>query len=663
MKSYLVMIVLIFLPFKIFAQTYSEVNGYVSDESIPTIDGLPIIRTIEGGTLLKVSYSEDCTYEMQGAFNYACRILEEALPSSLPITISVGLGTFRGADNKQLSKVDVLQEEAFGRDNLAEMVLMTRIKRVLLKEREVESDVTYLDSIPSWEFLSSIETPDIRITYNKSYLNEFSFSLDENSVGEDFYDFVSLALRDLVRGFGYYSTILKNPNEDALWLRTAYANPFEKAILNAIGSDDLNEQFSIATQGELRLSSSLILYAPTTWQNGISLNYFIPTENRLSQILSTEFGKGTIRRNVTELNIGQLLNWKWDLIVGSSTPSLTSDGSNNVKVPFNGSISISQNTTYNLENTDTSNNSDIRKIVSRTPSVRNAAGDDYEHIVAYCDSLHPFWHNQGGHGGEGITVSLLRKNGLWDVVYDANGFLTPIALNMSDWVLNFSAEEYARTCDGYLRGRVTTSTRKGRTYSYKSTYFVIDYLPQKIELELAPEVSTNRSLAASASLETHDIRINFKNLEGCDRLVIQKLEEGQRIASKYNVTDFKNGYFETSVKKNKWTKFTAVGYNDNGSTKSDELIIPAISATISSQQDNLNISISNKTIKVTTNLNDDTRQVKYSILSPQISADYPAQQGIINIGDNIDIASLSPGLYIVVCTTETASETQKFLVH
>jgi len=93
------------------------------------------------------------------------------------------------------------------------------------------------------------------------------------------------------------------------------------------------------------------------------------------------------------------------------------------------------------------------------------------------------------------------------------------------------------------------------------------------------------------------------------------------------------------------------------------LIIPAISATISSQQDNLNISISNKTIKVTTNLNDDTRQVKYSILSPQISADYPAQQGIINIGDNIDIASLSPGLYIVVCTTETASETQKFLVH
>ena len=356
------MIVLIFLPFKIFAQTYSEVNGYVSDESIPTIDGLPIIRTIEGGTLLKVSYSEDCTYEMQGAFNYACRILEEALPSSLPITISVGLGTFRGADNKQLSKVDVLQEEAFGRDNPAEMVLMTRIKRVLLKEREVESDVTYLDSIPSWEFLSSIETPDIRITYNKSYLNEFSFSLDENSVGEDFYDFVSLALRDLVRGFGYYSTILKNPNEDALWLRTAYANPFEKAILNAIGSDDLNEQFSIATQGELRLSSSLILYAPTTWQNGISLNYFIPTENRLSQILSTEFGKGTIRRNVTELNIGQLLNWKWDLIVGSSTPSLTSDGSNNVKVPFNGSISISQNTTYNLENTDTSNNSDIRKI-------------------------------------------------------------------------------------------------------------------------------------------------------------------------------------------------------------------------------------------------------------------------------------------------------------
>ena len=87
------------------AQTYTSIDGIVSDESIPTLDGVPIIRNIKGGTIFKVNFSDDCSYEMQGAFIHACRILEEELPTSLPITVGVEWGTFRGGNKNQLSKL------------------------------------------------------------------------------------------------------------------------------------------------------------------------------------------------------------------------------------------------------------------------------------------------------------------------------------------------------------------------------------------------------------------------------------------------------------------------------------------------------------------------------------------------------------------------------
>ena len=90
----------------------------------------------------------------------------------------------------------------------------------------------------------------------------------------------------------------------------------------------------------------LIPVRPKQLGNRTFTKLFIPNSDRLSQILSYEFGRGTIRRNVTDLGIGRLLNWKWDLIVGYDTPSSSSDGSNEYKVPYNGNISISPTTNH-----------------------------------------------------------------------------------------------------------------------------------------------------------------------------------------------------------------------------------------------------------------------------------------------------------------------------
>lgn len=60
-------------------------------------------------------------------------------PTSLPITVGVEWGTFRGGNKNQLSKIEIRSKEAFGRDNPEEIVLTTRVKWVLLQEYIVES--------------------------------------------------------------------------------------------------------------------------------------------------------------------------------------------------------------------------------------------------------------------------------------------------------------------------------------------------------------------------------------------------------------------------------------------------------------------------------------------------------------------------------------------
>ena len=649
---------LLFTTINAIAQTYTSIDGIVSDESIPTLDGVPIIRNIKGGTIFKVNFSDDCSYEMQGAFIHACRILEEELPTSLPITVGVEWGTFRGGNKNQLSKIEIRSKEAFGRDNPEEIVLTTRVKWVLLQEYIVESNTTFLDSIPNWSFLDNPQRPDIKIIYNKSFKNDFSFSLDENNISDNCYDFVSLVIRDLTRSFGYFCSLIKDSQHNAIWPQGLYYNPFEKNIVKALGSTDPYEQYNAATSGSLPLTQSLSLYAPSNWETGLSLNYFIPNSDRLSQILSYEFGRGTIRRNVTDLGIGRLLNWKWDLIVGYDTPSSSSDGSNEYKVPYNGNISISPTTnTTSAYNYDSEN---IRRLITKpTRMDYNDTIDDYTRILSYCDSLHPFWHNKGGHRGEGLTVSILRKNGLWDVVYDINGIPSPINLNMADWHFNFSNDEYARTCDGFLRGRLTTSTRNGRTFDYNSTFFVIDYLPQKIDLEIASQ----DSITTFTTADTHIVRIGLKNLEGCDRVVIQKLEQGQRIASKFDVPNFKDGYFEVNVKNDKWTKFTAVGYNNNGSTKSEQLTVPAQSTTSLQSNDSIIAQLSGKTLEIKSKNNQYITDVDYSIYNLQLATTTEVQKGNTNTDSRIDISSLTPGMYLLTYSTKTVTGSYKFIIN
>ncbi len=99
---------------------------------------------------------------------------------------------------------------------------------------------------------------------------------------------------------------------------------------------------------ELYVGSSLPgikLYAPETWADGMSLNYFIPDDTyALSNSLSYQFGRGSIVRDINDKYANdifrRLLGWKNDLAVGSVGGASSSGGSTQNFIPFNGEFKI-----------------------------------------------------------------------------------------------------------------------------------------------------------------------------------------------------------------------------------------------------------------------------------------------------------------------------------
>lgn len=262
------------------AQNYIESYNTISDSVKGYVNDVKIIRPINGGSVVLPEFDNSCPEEMKAPFSYACKLFEEFLPPCLPLKVKVSCGRVNGSSSKSISKVLSRSHENFGESVYYNNAQMSVIKGVILGELNYNSTITYLDSIPNLDFLTA--HPDIEITYNTQKLNELSFSLDSNP-GEK-YDFVSVALRDLLIGLGLSSSYRYLPQTSTLLNPAQEMTPFEDLIDEFLGRNSTpTSRLSKATGGELPLSDSsnpaFILYAPSTWQNGVSLNYFIPQEN------------------------------------------------------------------------------------------------------------------------------------------------------------------------------------------------------------------------------------------------------------------------------------------------------------------------------------------------------------------------------------------------
>lgn len=101
----------------------------------------------------------------------------------------------------------------------------------------------------------------------------------------------------------------------------------------------------------------------------------------------------------------------------------------------------------------------------------------------------------------------------------------------------------------------------------------LEFAPEHDNSGLPPVVDLTFIYLNTEENERYNyIRLYFSDLEGIDRLVLERLRDGLRLPSKIEIGDLKKGYFDTSIDMN--TTFTAVAYNENGSTRGTPLYVP-----------------------------------------------------------------------------------------
>ncbi|MCM1518440.1 MAG: hypothetical protein NC117_07350 [Pseudoflavonifractor sp.] len=266
------------------------------------------------------------------------------------------------------------------------------------------------------------------------------------------------------------------------------------------------------------------------------------------------------------------LKWKKQIVTGGSSNTQNISGTTNDIIPYGGRISSQES-----------------KRSFATANRRIYSDDDIEDDTTqflFYDFIKPFHcfyvDTEKSLTDEGWSVSILKKDGSWDVVYDAPYWISK-DIKMSDFTFHYNDEEYARTCDGYLRCRITDSdirymSNRPPYNEYDVKYLVIDYLPQKAELQfdkvIGPtEISMTRAIQQDYDEYLRDIKIGIKNLEGVESVLVEQLIEGDRIPTKFEVEDFKNGYFTATVDKEFYSWFTVVTTNKNGSVRSETLEI------------------------------------------------------------------------------------------
>ena len=438
---------------------------------------------------------------------------------------------------------------------------------------------------------------DISITYNEDLLDEFSYSLYATPL--DKYDFVTVALRDIAKGLGISSRIMADVANKKIIYTGGGTSPYEEWIYSAIGGGNASQAYVNGTKGSLPVKidgyGTLSLYAPSPFQNGVSLNAFIPDPNKnITQLLTYEFGRGTVIRDITD-NYQSLfkygLGWEAAIATGGahSDANGVTTGNTGEVIPYGGTItggtpnflteaiSINKQQSWNIE---TYNTSDFN-------------------IEEYCWPYDCNYRPNTPIDTEGWTVALLKKDGTWDIVYDISVIPSYLDVSMNDFQYHYDMNEYARTADGFLRCRVVYNQNYwdniyDRTYrSMKTRYYVLNYLPQRTEMKFSGVMPTT-STRALTNEYMRDIKIGIKNLEGTERIVVEQLDEGERVPSKFEVYDFKKGYFVATVDKEFYSEFTIVAYNKNGSTRSETIEI----APLEPASQNFEIQVLNDEIKI-----------------------------------------------------------------
>lgn len=523
------------------------------------------------------------------------------------------------------------------------------------------NSVTFKDSINDEDFFNK---NDISITYNKNMLDEFSYSL--YATPTDKYDFVTVVLRDIAKGLGFMVGFTADTSKKTFNKTNRSLTFYEELIHNSIGTDDVNTEYINSTQGTLPIAVSgygtLNLFAPNVWQNGVSLNYYVPDSTKnISELLTYDFGKGYVIRDIEDdysTIFKSLQGWDtYSSTVGFIPRETSSIGTTENIFPYKGSIIVSN------EDVSSTGVNDEHIVLSSANYDSSEYDDGNFSLKTY---LFPYDYKYPDEKGTGSwLVSLLKKDGTWDLVYSkyTGTFDIPLNIKMSEMEINSDYDQYQRTCDGYLRCRITHYKQEydnlyhKTKYRIKNHYYVLDYLPQKVKMRYDGTKTNSSSFFTNDDEYTQTVKIGINGLEGVERVVVEQLDEGNDLPIKMEISDFKKGYFTAIVDKELYTQFTVYSYNKNGSTKSETLTIePSITT-----EELYNVNIDDNTIKIVSeSTRNQEENTNYVIFSNLVNA-VPIKKGnIVSQKTCIDISNMGKGSYILYLQSGENRKSIKF---
>lgn len=446
------------------------------------------MREIKGGTKFLITYEGEWNNEMKGAFEYACKLWEENLPTMLPLRVTAKVAKIRSGSGKSVLAKSEIRLPYYTYLDRATLKTGAQIKWTVLEEYS-RGDVLQYTSILTQDFFDS---PDITITYNSDLISEFSYSLNETP--SDKYDFITLTLREIAKSFGFLCSSSANATTGAVYIDKIEYTHFENLIRKALGSDS-TMMYSKATQGSLPIVIDgygvLNLYAPNPWVNGMSLNYFVPDSTKnITRLLSHDFGKGMIIRNISDkyqVLFYNAMGWDINFPVGNPNEVANNSYSTGNVIGYGSTFVLNERSLDEL--LPTQNNDIVEVRIDPTDAVLTSEYNDSTplNMYGYCQPYDYSISMDGSLYFDGWTCALLKKDGTWDVVLEIPYDTYNMEIATDSFQLHCPAEDYARTCDGYLRCRVTKGEYIDDFYGihYKSTatHYVLDYLPQEVEMD------------------------------------------------------------------------------------------------------------------------------------------------------------------------------------
>lgn len=607
----------------------------------------PIVREITGGTIIQVQYEGDeweQNLERKNAFEYACRILEEQMLTTLPIKVKAKFGKLRGNNiiAKTAIRFDSCQmEPGAGLSEVFRTTTKWKIRDIGVGSANI--NMTYFDKA------------DGEITFNNDDI--FSFSLDY--VKEDKYDFVTVTLRELCKIMGFYFTPRGDNDNKIVEIDKEKLFLFDKVVLDY--NYDQAEAYNYATSNNAKVLfyySEYNLYSPPVFEDKRSLSFFKPDEaNDDTRLMQPELPRGTSIHYVGKWfkNFLEAIDWHQYIIIGGGgggQGNATSTSTDKVE-PYGKELSLSRNSHKGMSSIAVDN------YINSNEMVNQSSNDSvYDYVSQF--RTYPNLGMSFEYPLLGWSISILRKDGTWDVVKTADTMFSEIKFSTSE-IDPVKALDYIRSSDGYLRcklAHVEDDFYYGELpnmYTFAS-YFLLDYLPQKPQLAFSKVMPQTK---ASDDEYYADVKIAFKNVEGTESIMVEQLEEGSPVPFTFFVEDINAGYFIASVDKEYSTTFRLRAMNKNGETISEQLLVsPLVPATytLSSRVDKNVISLE---LRNSRKRNINKLITDYKVLD--LNSSMIVQEGKV-LDNNIDINSLGKGVYgLQVADEDGKSYNTKFI--